>query len=121
MLQDVENERDDFVNLTWLPTIGHGVVFTASPFYHFNRAHYSGSPEDQIRSEYDRGSNYAGGVTSIAVTRGRHNFHAGIQVFGERDNQFYSAFNSFPGGPEPVLPQRTIPWANLEPVFVAEH
>jgi outer membrane cobalamin receptor len=120
VLHDVENERDDFVNFTWLHTIGTGVVFTASPFYHFNRAHYSGSPEDQIRSEYDRGSNYAGGVTSIAVTRGRHNFHAGIQVFGERDNQFYSAFDSSPGGPEPVLPQRTIPWANVEAVFVEE-
>jgi len=120
ILHDVENERDDFVNFTWLHTIGTGVVFTASPFYHFNRAHYSGRPEDQIRSEYDRGSNYMGGVTTMGVTRGRHNFHAGIQVFGERDNQFYSVFDTSPGGPETVAPQRTTPWANVEAVFVEE-
>jgi outer membrane receptor protein involved in Fe transport len=120
ILHDVENERDDFVNFTWLHTIGSGVVFTASPFYHFNSAHYSGSLEDQIRSEYDRGSNYMGGVTTIGVTRGRHNFHAGLQVFGERDNQLYSVFDSSPGGPETVPPQRTTPWANVEAVFVEE-
>src|SRR5438445_2989456 len=89
-LHDVENERDDFVNFTWLHTIGSGIVLTVSPFYHFNRAHYDGGPDDIIRSQYDRGSNYVGGVSTIGITRGPHNFHAGLQVFGERDNQFYS-------------------------------
>src|SRR5204863_365106 len=87
ILHDVENERDDFVNFSWLHTATNGVLITVSPFYHFNRAHYSGSPKDAIRSEYDRGSNFIGGVTTLGVTRGRHNFHAGFQVFSERDNQ----------------------------------
>ncbi len=88
-LHDVENERDDFANFTWLHTIGSGIVLTVSPFYHFNRAHYQGGPEDLVRSDYDRGSNYMGGVTTIGITRGPHNFHAGVQLFGERDNQLY--------------------------------
>jgi outer membrane receptor protein involved in Fe transport len=120
ILHDVENERDDFVNFTWLHTIGSGVVLTVSTFYHFNRAHYQGSPEDSIRSEYDRGSNYMGGVTTIGVARGKHNFHAGLQVFGERDNQFYSVFDTAPPPNDTVSSQPTIPWANNQALFVEE-
>ena len=120
ILHDVENERDHFVNFTWLHTASHGVLFTVSPFYHFNRAHYEASPEDAIRSEYDRGSNFMGGVATVAVRRGRHNFSSGFQVYGERDNQFYSVFDSTPSGPESVAPQRTIPWTNIEAAFVED-
>jgi outer membrane receptor protein involved in Fe transport len=120
ILHDVENERDSFVNFSWLHTAGDGVLITVSPFYHFNRAHYSGSPGDAIQSEYDRGSNFAGGVSTIAVTRRRHNFHGGFQVFGERDNQFYSVLDRSPSGENSVAPQRTIPWANVEAVFVED-
>jgi hypothetical protein len=120
ILHDVENERDDFVNFTWLHTMGTGVTLTVSPFYHFNRAHYEGSPLDQTQSEYDRGSNYAGGVGTIGVVRGQHNFHAGVQVFGERDNQFYSVSNIFLPPGSTVAPERTIPWANVEAAFLEE-
>jgi outer membrane receptor for ferrienterochelin and colicin len=120
ILHDVENEHDDFVNFTWLHTIGSGVTLTVSPFYHFNRAHYEGSPQDEIQSEYDRGSNYAGGVSTLGITHGRHNLHVGIQVFGERDNQFYAAATNPAGGPETVNPSRTIPWANVEAAFLEE-
>ena len=119
-VHDVENERDDFVNFTWLHTIGTGITLTVSPFYHFNRAHYEGSPVDLIQSEYDRGSNYAGGVSTIDITQGRHNFHAGIQVFGERDNQFYLVNTIPPNGPDAVPAERTIPWANVEAAFLEE-
>jgi outer membrane receptor protein involved in Fe transport len=120
VLHDVENERDHFVNFTWLHTAGDGVLFTLSPFYHFNRAHYEGTPQDAIRSEYDRGSNFMGAVATIAVRRGRHNLSAGLQAYGERDNQFYSVIDSTAGGTESVVPQRTIPWANTEAAFVED-
>jgi len=118
ILHDVENERDDFVNVTWLHNMGGGVILTLSPFYHFNRAHYEGGPHDAIRSDYDRGSNSAGGVSTIGITRGAHNFHAGVQIYGERDNQLYSVFDGT--GPDSVLPTRTQPWANTEAVFVED-
>jgi outer membrane receptor protein involved in Fe transport len=110
-LYDVENEHDDFVNFSWLNTMGTGVTVTVSPFYHLNRAHYVPSSDDANQSEYDRGSNYEGGVATIGVVRGPHNFHAGVQVFGERDNQFYSLDST--GG-------RAIPWANIEAAFFEE-
>jgi hypothetical protein len=119
-LHDVENERDDFVNFTWLHTVASGVTLTVSPFYHFNRAHYMGSPQDAVISDYDRGSNYAGGVTTIGVVRGRHNFQAGLQVFGERDNQLFAVSTNPAGGPDAVSPTRNVPWADTEVVFVQE-
>jgi outer membrane receptor protein involved in Fe transport len=111
ILHDTENERDDFVNFTWLHTIGTGVTLTVSPFYHFNRAHYEPSSDDAILSDYDRGSNYVGGVASIGVIRGRHNFHAGMQAFGERDNQLYGVIDTT---------DSSKPWANTEAVFVED-
>ena len=90
-VRDVEDERDAFANFTWLHTLSPGVVVTVSPFYHFNRAHYigafkgtfDGDPEDALPiPQDDRGSNYFGGVVAVGVTRGRHNFHAGVQAFG---------------------------------------
>jgi len=119
-LHDLENERDDFLNFTWLRTIANGVEFTVSPFYHFNSAHYVGGPEDAIRSDYDRGSNYFGGVSTIGVTSGPHNFHAGVQVFGERDNQLYAVETSSAGRIGSVSPTRTIPSANTDAVFAEE-
>jgi len=119
MLHDVENERDDFANFTWLHTIGSGITLTVSPFYHFNRAHYEPNSEDAIQSEYDRGSNYEGGVASIGVVRGRHNFHAGMQVFGERDNQLYSVLDTITPSND-VAATRTTPWANIEAMFIED-
>jgi outer membrane receptor protein involved in Fe transport len=119
ILHDTENERDDFVNFTWLHSIGSGVTLTVSPFYHFNRAHYEPSSNDAILSDYDRGSNYAGGVASIGVIRGRHNFHAGMQAFGERDNQLYAVIDTTDSSNN-LGPTRTMPWADTEAVFVED-
>jgi outer membrane receptor protein involved in Fe transport len=119
-IRDVEDERDSFVNFTWMHTVSPGILTTVSPFYHFNRAHYRSGPDDPVHSEYDNGSNYDGGVATVTVTRGRHNIHAGLQAFGERDNQFYSVVDTTPGSPDNFDPQRTTPWANVETVFVED-
>ena len=116
---DVENERDDFVNFSWLHTSSAGTVWTLSPFYHFNRAHYVGGPNDlpTVTSD-DRGSNYFGGVTSLAVIRGRHNAHVGLQVFGQRDNEFFGLITA-DGSVNPVR-QRQTAWGNVETVFLED-
>ena len=117
-IQDVENERDAFVNFSWLHTIGTGTVVTVSPFYHFNGAHYEGGPNDEpVIPEDDRGSNYVGGVVSLGVTRGRHNARAGFQVFGQRDNQFFGL--GVPGSLT-TLSQRQTLWGNTEAIFLED-
>jgi outer membrane receptor for ferrienterochelin and colicin len=116
--RDVENERDAFANFSWLHTIGAGTVLTLSPFYHFNRAHYlAGANDTPVIPQDDRGSNYVGGVASLAMTRGRHNAHAGLQVFGQRDNQFFGL--GTPGNLN-ALTQRHTLWGNTEAVFLED-
>ena len=108
-IRDVENERDDLVNFSWLHTFDPGTILTVSPFYHFNRAHYIGDyvgqPDpDVVIPEDDRGSNYVGGVVSLAVNHGKHNARGGFQVFGARDNQLFGVVTS--DGSNPPLSQR---------------
>jgi hypothetical protein len=117
-IRDVEDERDTFVNFSWLHTIGTGTVLTVSPFYHFNRAHYIGGANDTpLIPEDDRGSNYVGGVASLGVTRGRHNARAGFQVFGQRDNQFFGI--GAPGNAHDLMQRRNL-WGNTEAVFLED-
>lgn len=122
-IRDGENESDDFVNFTWLHSAGDGLLFTVSPFYHFNRAHYLGDyvgqpdPEVVIPQD-DRGSNYFGGVASVALNSGRHNARAGFQVFGVRDNQLFGVVTS--DGSNPPLRQREIAHGSVESIFLED-
>ena len=120
---DVENERDTFVNFSWLHSIGTNTVLTVSPFYHFNRAHYvgnyDGAPDPEVViPEDDRGSNYLGGVVSLAYRRGRHNFSGGLQVFAQRDNQFFGIVTS--DGSSPDIAQRETLWGGVEALFLED-
>jgi outer membrane receptor protein involved in Fe transport len=118
-IRDVEDERDTFVNASWLHTFGPGTVLTISPFYHFNRSHYiGGSSDTPVIPEDDRGSNYVGGVVSIGVNRGRNNTRAGAQIFGQRDNQFLSLITA--DGSNPTQTQRVPQWGSVEAVFVED-
>jgi outer membrane receptor for ferrienterochelin and colicin len=117
-VRDVDDERDAFVNFSWLHTIGTGTVLTVSPFYHFNRAHYLGGPNDTpVIPEDDRGSNYVGGVASVGITRGAHNARVGFQMFGQRDNQFFSIGAAANVNP---LRQRQVLWGNTEALFLED-
>ncbi len=122
-VRDVENERDSFANFSWLHTVGTGLVLTVSPFYHYNRAHYigdySGVPDpDLLIPQDDRDSNYVGGVVSAAYTRRQHTFRAGVQAFGQRDNQLF-AVNSGDGS-SVVAPQREILWGTTSTLFLED-
>jgi hypothetical protein len=84
-IRDREREQDFFANFSWVRTFGPGMVLTASPFLHFNRAAFEGGPNDVPSATDNHSSFYAGGEVSLAVVRGRHNFKAGISGFGQHD------------------------------------
>src|SRR5579859_1162627 len=89
-IRDVEDERDDFVSFAWIHSSTRGLVTTLAPFYHFNRAHYLGGASDTpFVPEDDRGSQYVGGVATMAYTNRRHNARAGLEGFAQRDNQLF--------------------------------
>ncbi|HYL96741.1 MAG TPA: TonB-dependent receptor, partial [Terriglobales bacterium] len=116
--RDVQAEQDDFVDFSWAHTSGDHVLLTVSPFYHFNRAHYIGGPQDlPVSPEDDRGSNYAGGVVSVALVEGRNNAHLGVQGFAQRDNTLFGVTDTLAGT---SLRQRTVLSGQLESAFLED-
>ncbi|MGH9704505.1 MAG: TonB-dependent receptor [Candidatus Acidiferrales bacterium] len=118
-IRDVENERDAFVNFSWLHTAGPGLLLTVSPFYHFNRAHFIGGPNDTpIIPEDDRGSQYMGGQTTLAVVRGKNNARVGFTSFAQRDNTFFGITAN--DGSGMALHQREILWGSVTALFLED-
>jgi len=118
-IRDVQDERDAFVNFSWIRTLNQHTVLTVSPFYHFNRAHFIGGPGDTpVIPEDDRGSTYAGGVVSLDVIQGRHNARFGFQGFGQRDNQLINVVAT--DGTGDVFRARQTPAGSLLSFFVED-
>jgi outer membrane receptor for ferrienterochelin and colicin len=117
-IRDIQDERDAFVNFSWLHTAGPGIVLTVSPFYHFNRAHYDGQGGDTVIPDDDRGSNYFGGVVSAALNRGRHNARLGFQGFGQRDNHFFGLVTVDESNPP--LSHRQVLQGEVESLFLED-
>jgi outer membrane receptor protein involved in Fe transport len=120
-VRDVEDERDDFVNFSWLHTAAGGLTFTLSSFYHLNRAHYIGNlnasviPQGTTVPEDDRESNYAGGVASLAIVRRKHNARLGLEAFAQHDNQSFDLRTS---DTQVLLNQP--PWGSLAVLFLED-
>ena len=118
-VDDFERERDAFVNFSWVHTISSGALVVISPFYHFNRALYDGSPADpDVEATDHRTSQYAGGQVSLSIVRGRHNARAGVYGFAQRDDEFFRL--SATDGSGTTVAQSTHPTGNLEAVFLEE-
>lgn len=119
-VRDVENERDAFVNFTWLHTSRNGALFTFSPFYHFNRAHYLAACNSaelcaEVVPESDRSSNYGGGVITAALTKGRHNFRVGLSGFAQHDNVLLGLEST-----NTTLRQGSLVWGGVAAVFLED-
>ena len=91
-LRDVQRERDAFVNFSWIHTAAPGVVFTLAPFYHWNHSAYDGlgsAPGQTVTPTDHLDSHYAGGLASLAVTRGRNNARFGVYGFSQQDDALF--------------------------------
>jgi outer membrane cobalamin receptor len=85
--RDVNKESDAFVAFSWVHTFNQGLLVTASPFYHFNRADFESDLHDFPAATTDnRSSQYAGGQATLAYVKGRNNARAGIYGFGQQDD-----------------------------------
>ncbi len=117
-IRDVQQERDAFVNFSWVHTFGTGMLLTVSPFYHSNRSAFDGGPDDPLIATDHRNSHYAGGQVLLAVVAGRHNARFGIYAFGQRDTQLFGLREPRPGGTS--LQQRQHLTGQLEAVFLED-
>ncbi len=88
-VRDQERERDAVVSFSWAHTISPGVLLTASPFYHFNRANYDGGPNGTpVSTTQYLDSQYGGAQATLSATSKRHNAVVGVYGFGQHDDQF---------------------------------
>ncbi|HVP44679.1 MAG TPA: TonB-dependent receptor [Terriglobales bacterium] len=117
-VRDVEDERDAFVNASWVHSTPHGLLITVAPFVHLNRAHYLGGPNDPLVSPEDNHrSDYFGGIATLAVVSGRHNLHWGFQGFAQNENIFFALR---PAGPGTPITESDSVWGSVVAGFLEE-
>lgn len=88
-IRDVERERDVLATFTWIHTFSPGLLFTASPFAHFNRADYDGDPNDvPISTTQHLDSTYAGAQIMLNAVTTKHDARFGVYGFAQHDNEY---------------------------------
>jgi outer membrane receptor protein involved in Fe transport len=118
-VRDLNRESDALVNFSWVHAFTPGILLTVSPFYHFNRAHYIGGPNDPVFTpDNNRASNYLGAQASLGVVAGKHNARVGVFSFGQHDSTFFGLTAN--DGSGLVLRQSEKLWGNLNALFLED-
>ncbi len=114
-IRDVDLERDYLIGFHWTHSISDGVLFTLSPYYHYNSAQFVGGPNDTPFVLNDNShSNYFGARSVLQYQKKRHNARVGVEVWGQRDNVVFGLAAN-PG--TSVLNQTERNWANSDAIF----
>ena len=100
-LRDADHESDAMLNFSWVHTFNTKLLLTVSPFFHYNSADYSSSPNDfPLASTQNRASTYAGGQTTFGAELPKNNLQLGIYSFYQQDDELFGAiFNNGAGSP----------------------
>jgi hypothetical protein len=96
-LRDSEREPDGYVAFSWVHTFNSNLLLTVSPFYHYNQATYSSSPNDvPVITNVNQTSNYAGSQASLNATFIKNN-DVQVGIYGFAQHQSNSFNNIFTG------------------------
>jgi outer membrane receptor for ferrienterochelin and colicin len=118
-IRDLERERDALGSVSWAHTFRPGMLLTVSPFYHYNRANYDGSPNDTpISGTQHRGSQYAGAQVIFNAVTSHHNANIGLYGFAQRDDESVNLIANDGSGLS--LAQRKNTSGHLETAFLEE-
>jgi outer membrane receptor protein involved in Fe transport len=118
-IRDVERESDALASFSWVHTVQPGLLLTASPFFHYNRANYDGDPSDQpVGATQHRGSQYAGAQIALSEVTKRHNATVGFYGFGQHDDESVDLVANDGSGLS--LSQAKIATGHLEAVFLED-
>jgi len=117
-IRDLDLERDYLVGFNWAHSLSDGVVFSLTPYFHFNSAQYLSGPLDTpfILNDNVR-SDYLGVRSVLQVEKKRYNARAGVEAWAQRDNVFFGLAAN-PGGQ--VLQQTELHWAHSESLFLED-
>ncbi len=90
-LRDAEREPDGYVTFSWVHTFNPDLLFTVSPFYHYNKASYNASPNDYpVISNVDQTSNYGGLQASVSAHVWKNDIQAGVYGFAQHQSEYFN-------------------------------
>jgi hypothetical protein len=116
---DVQREADAFTIVSWAHTFENSAVLTSSLYYHYNRADLDGASWDYPISTTDqRSSTYFGGQESLRWHAGNNDLAAGLNGFGQTDNQFFGIL--FNDGSYPSFSQALRPSGNVTAAYLQD-
>ncbi len=117
-IRDTDVEQDDLAGFRWTHAFGDGVLFTLSPYFHFNSAHYISGPQDTpfVLDDNSR-SEYIGARSVLQADKGRHNARVGIETWAQRNNALFG-LSANPG--DQVLQQQETHWASSTALFLED-
>jgi len=117
-IRDLDIENDALVGFRWVHTTSGGLIFSVSPYFHFNGAHFIGGAGDTpfVLNEESR-SNYLGVRAMLQALKKHHNARVGIESWGQRNNNQFG-LTANPGSQ--VLQQQEVHWANTDSLFAED-
>ena len=90
-LRDSEREPDGYLTFSWVHTFNPNLLMTVSPFYHYNEASYTASPNDvPVISTVDQTANYAGAQANLDATLGKNNVEVGAYGFAQHQSNYFN-------------------------------
>src|SRR5215469_4761480 len=117
-IRDVDVERDYLAGFHWTHTLSDTMLFTLSPYYHYNSAQFLGGPGDTPYILNDNPqSSYFGGRIVLEAQKKRNDLRVGAEIWGQSDNTFFG-LTANPGGS--VLNQRERHSANSIALFLED-
>ncbi len=117
-IRDLDLERDSLVGFQWVHTTPGGLLFSLSPYFHYNSAHFVGGQGDTPFILDDNiSSNYVGARALLQVEKKRHNARFGFEAWGQHDNVLFG-LTANPG--MQTLRQQERHWANNEAFFAED-
>ncbi len=117
-IRDLDLERDYLIGFSWTHTLSEGLLFSVTPYLHYNSARYLGGTADTpFTLDDDDRHNYLGVRSLIQAQKKKHNARAGVEVWGQKDNTFFG-LTANPGGQK--LSQTERHWANSDAAFLED-
>ena len=90
-LRDSETEPDGYVTLSWVHTFNPNLLTTVSPFYHYNQASYSASPNDYpVITDVNQTANYGGMQASVSTHFWKNDLQAGVYGFAQHQSEYFN-------------------------------
>lgn len=117
-IRDLDLERDDLVGFSWNHAFADDTVFSLTPYFHFNSAHYAGGPNDTpyILNDNAR-SSYLGARSVVQLRKKRHTASIGLEAWGQHEDALFGLVNH-PGGQ--ALNQSQAQWASSTALFAED-